>query len=202
MIRLFSACVLLCAFLISPASAQDFLDGVVSINVTLTREESRQARCALSGFPEGGKTGSGSRAPGSREVRRFEHKPLQGRPTPMNRFIIFALLFPPIGMLVFQSPDLVSKGIPASEEWLAWVISSYPIAIVPALLMAWVDQVLSKQPLHPLKTTAVGGLASLLVLVFLGGLSAFWSSVMAILLGAVPAAVCSWLSDKLHRQPV
>ncbi|MGM4891282.1 hypothetical protein [Tardiphaga sp. 839_C3_N1_4] len=120
----------------------------------------------------------------------------------MNRFIIFALLFPPIGMLVFQSPDLVSKGIPASEEWLAWVISSYPIAIVPALLMAWVDQVLSKQPLHPLKTTAVGGLASLLVLVFLGGLSAFWSSVMAILLGAVPAAVCSWLSDKLHRQPV
>ena len=117
----------------------------------------------------------------------------------MKRFPIFATLFSPIGMLVFQSPDLVSKGIPASEEWLAWVISSYPIAIIPALLIAWVDQVLSKQPLHVFKTTAVGGLASLLVLVFLGGLSAFWPSVMAILLGAVPAAVCSWLSDKFKE---
>jgi rare lipoprotein A (peptidoglycan hydrolase) len=39
MIRLFSACVLLCAFLISPASAQNFLEGVVSINVTMTKEE-------------------------------------------------------------------------------------------------------------------------------------------------------------------
>jgi rare lipoprotein A (peptidoglycan hydrolase) len=39
MIRLLLACVLLCAFLVSPASAQNFLDGVVSINVTMTREE-------------------------------------------------------------------------------------------------------------------------------------------------------------------
>ncbi|MGM4886310.1 hypothetical protein [Tardiphaga sp. 11_C7_N12_6] len=39
MIRLFLACVLLCAFLISPADAQSFLDGVVSINVTMTKEE-------------------------------------------------------------------------------------------------------------------------------------------------------------------
>lgn len=39
MIRLFSACVLLCAFFISPASAQNFLEGVVSINVTMSKEE-------------------------------------------------------------------------------------------------------------------------------------------------------------------
>ena len=115
----------------------------------------------------------------------------------MKRFLIFAALFPPIGMLVFQSPDMVSKSIPASEEWLAWLIASYPIAIVPALLMAWVDQALSKRPLHVLKTTAVGGLVSLAVLVFLGGgFAEFWSLVMAVLLGAVPTAVCSWLSSR------
>jgi hypothetical protein len=35
MIRLFSACVLLCAFFISPASAQNCLDEVVSLNVKM-----------------------------------------------------------------------------------------------------------------------------------------------------------------------
>jgi rare lipoprotein A (peptidoglycan hydrolase) len=30
---------LLCAFLISPATAQNFFEGVVSIDVTMTREE-------------------------------------------------------------------------------------------------------------------------------------------------------------------
>ncbi|WP_244499905.1 septal ring lytic transglycosylase RlpA family protein [Tardiphaga robiniae] len=39
MIRLFSACVLLCAFFNSPAFAQNFLEGVVSIGVKLTKEE-------------------------------------------------------------------------------------------------------------------------------------------------------------------
>ncbi|MGM4929503.1 hypothetical protein [Tardiphaga sp. 619_E2_N8_5] len=39
MIRLFSACVLLCAFFNSPAFAQNFLEGVVLIGVKLTKEE-------------------------------------------------------------------------------------------------------------------------------------------------------------------
>jgi hypothetical protein len=118
----------------------------------------------------------------------------------LKRFLIFLALYPPIAMLVFQSPDAVTKGIPASDDLLAWLIASYPIAIIPALLMSWVDQALSKQPLHVFKTTAVGGLTSFLVLVFLwSGFAEFWSDVMAILLGAVPAAVCSWLSDKSMR---
>ncbi|WNV08897.1 hypothetical protein [Tardiphaga sp. 709] len=118
----------------------------------------------------------------------------------MKRFLIFAALFPPLGMLVFNAPDVVSKGIPSSVDLLAWLIASYPIAIIPALLMAGVDRALSKKPLHVLKTTAVGGLMSASVLIFLwSGFAEFWSVVMAILLGAVPAAVCSWLSDKSIR---
>lgn len=80
------------------------------------------------------------------------------------------------------------------------MISSYPIAMVPSLLMAWADKALSRQSFHVLKTTAVGGLASLLVFAFLGGLSAFWPTVMAFLLGAVPAAVCSWLSNMNRKE--
>jgi hypothetical protein len=39
MIRLFSACASLCALFAMPASAQNILEGVVSINVTMTTEE-------------------------------------------------------------------------------------------------------------------------------------------------------------------
>ena len=115
----------------------------------------------------------------------------------MKRFITFTLLFPPIAMLVFISPDVVSKGIPSGEDLLAWLIASYPIAIIPAWLMAGVDRTLSKKPLRLLKTTAMGGLMSASVLLFLGnGFAEFWPVVMVVLLGAVPAAVCSWLSGK------
>ena len=54
----------------------------------------------------------------------------------MKRFVIFTLLFPPLAMLVFNTPDMVSKGIPSGDDLLAWLIASYPIAIIPALLMA------------------------------------------------------------------
>lgn len=117
----------------------------------------------------------------------------------MKRFLIFAALFPPIAMLVFQSPDVVSKGIPPSEDWLAWVIASYPIAIIPALLMAWVDQKFSTQPLHHIKTIAAGGFMSAAVLVFLGGIPGFSPMAMAVLLGAFPAAVCSLLSGLVDK---
>lgn len=39
MIRFLAACGLLCALIAMPASAQSFLEGVVSIDVTMTKEE-------------------------------------------------------------------------------------------------------------------------------------------------------------------
>jgi hypothetical protein len=115
----------------------------------------------------------------------------------MNRFLIFAALFPPIAMLVFESPDVVLKGIPATDDLLAWLISSYPIAMIPALLMAGVDRALAKQPLRLVKTTAVGALMSASIALFLwSGYAEASSVLMAALVGGVPAAVCSWLSNK------
>jgi rare lipoprotein A (peptidoglycan hydrolase) len=62
MIRLFSACVLLCAILTLPASAQNFLEGVVSINVNMTREETCTAsQYGVGDGYHGRRTASGER---------------------------------------------------------------------------------------------------------------------------------------------
>jgi len=62
MIRLFSACALLCAFFNSPAFAQNFLEGVVSIGVKLTKEETRIAsQYGVGDGYHGRRTASGER---------------------------------------------------------------------------------------------------------------------------------------------
>jgi len=129
-------------------------------------------------------------------VRQLNEHVLKTHQGGMIRLLTFAAVFPPGAMLVFMSPDIVSKGIPASDDLLAWLIASYPIAIIPALLMAAVDRALAKQPLRLAKTTAVGGLMSASVALFLwSGHADLWSVAMAFLVGASPAAVCSWLSN-------
>ena len=129
-------------------------------------------------------------------VRQLNEHVLKTHQGGMIRLLTFAAVFPPGAMLVFMSPDMVSKGIPASDDLLAWLIASYPIAIIPALLMAAVDRALAKQPLRLAKTTAVGGLMSASVALFLwSGHADLWSVAMAFLVGASPAAVCSWLSN-------
>jgi hypothetical protein len=129
-------------------------------------------------------------------VRQLNEHVLKTHQGGMIRLLTFAAVFPPGAMLVFMSPDIVSKGIPASDDLLAWLIASYPIAIIPALLMAAVDRALAKQPLRLAKTTAVGGLMSASVTLFLwSGHADLWSVAMAFLVGASPAAVRSWLSN-------
>ena len=129
-------------------------------------------------------------------VRQLNEHVLKTHQGGMIRLLTFAAVFPPGAMLVFMSPDIVSKGIPASDDLLAWLIASYPIAIIPALLMAAVDRALAKQRLRLAKTTAVGGLMSASVALFLwSGHADLWSVAMAFLVGASPAAVRSWLSN-------
>jgi len=131
---------------------------------------------------------------------RSKDRPTASGDDKLKRLLIFAALFPPIAMLVFISPDVVTKGIPASDDLLAWLIASYPIAIIPALLMAGAGRALAKQPLRLLKTTAVGGTMSALLALFLwSGYAELWPLVMVFLVGALPTAVCSWLSDTSMR---
>lgn len=111
----------------------------------------------------------------------------------MKRILIFGALFPPLALVVFTAPD-------GFKNCLDWMVSANAIAIIPALLLAWVDWALSARPLRVLETAATAALAAILIVRFLsGGSDELWPVLMVGLVGGIPAAVCSWLSGKSLR---
>jgi hypothetical protein len=111
----------------------------------------------------------------------------------MKRFLIFAALFPPLALVVFTAPD-------GFKNLLDWMVMAYAIAVIPALLLAWVDWALSAKPLRLMGTAVTAALAAVLIVRFMsGGSDELWPVLMVGLVGGVPAAVCSWLSDKSMR---
>ena len=111
----------------------------------------------------------------------------------MKRFLIFGALFPPLALVVFTAPD-------GFKHILDWLVEAYAIGIIPALLLAWVDWALSAKPFRVMGTAVTAALTSVLVVRFIsGGSDDFWPVLMVGLVGGMPAAVCSWLSDKSIR---
>jgi hypothetical protein len=110
----------------------------------------------------------------------------------MTRFLIFPALFPALALVMFTAPDGF-RNLPN------WIVEAYAIALVPALLLAWVDQALSAR--FPIVGPAVvAALAAILIVRFLsGGSDELWPVLMVALVAAVPAAVCSWLSGRAMR---
>jgi len=107
----------------------------------------------------------------------------------MKRFLVFPALFPPLALVVFTAPD-------GFKNLLDWMVMAYAIAVVPALLLAWVDWALSAQPLRIVGTGVTAALAAVLIVLFMsGGSDELWPILMVGLVGGVPAAVCSSLSD-------
>ena len=79
-------------------------------------------------------------------VRQLNEHVLKTHQGGMIRLLTFAAVFPPGAMLVFMSPDIVSKGIPASDDLLAWLIASLYAAsdelhqaFVPNRTARWAD---------------------------------------------------------------
>jgi len=110
----------------------------------------------------------------------------------MKRALIFTVLFPPIALAVFTAPDTF-------ENLFDWTWIAYTVAIIPAWLMAGVDWALSAKPtyLRIVGTAVAAALIGDSIAFFLwGGLRELFPALMAGLVGAVPAAVCSWLSSK------
>jgi hypothetical protein len=108
----------------------------------------------------------------------------------MKRFLIFTVLFPPLALAVFTAPDTFRK-------YLDWVEMAYMLAIFPAWLTAGVDWTLSAKPatLRVVGTAVAGAVITDSVALFMWGFFvSFWPVLMAGLVGAIPAAVCSWLS--------
>jgi hypothetical protein len=114
----------------------------------------------------------------------------------MKRFLIFAILFPPLALVVFTAPD-------GFKNLLDWMVMAYAIAVIPALLLAWVDWALSAKPtrLRVVGTAVTAALAAVLIVRFMsGGSDDLWPVLMVGLVGGAPAAVCSWLSDKINAK--
>src|SRR3954453_8775061 len=119
----------------------------------------------------------------------------------MKRFLIFAVLFPPLALVIFNAPNIIAHHDFRLME-SSYFQMAYAIAVIPALLLAWVDRALSAKPvrLRVVGTAVTAALAAVLIVRFLsGGSDDFWPFLMVGLVGGVPAALCSWLSDKSMR---
>ncbi len=108
----------------------------------------------------------------------------------MRQFLIFTFLFPPLALAVFTAPD-------GFTNILAWLGYAYLFATVLAWLTMAVDSKLSAKPNHVriVGTTLSGAVLTGSIALFLGGGdSEFLPVLMAVLVGAIPAGACSWLS--------
>lgn len=121
----------------------------------------------------------------------------------MKRFLIFAVLYPPLALLVAILAISEARSY-LDTSFVFWMLGiAYLVGIVPALLSATADWGLSETSIYErLIGTAVAGAASIMAAV-----AAFNFGEMLVapvvfliaLMGAVPAAMCSWLSNLLTR---
>lgn len=117
----------------------------------------------------------------------------------MKRLLIFTLLFPPLALLVaIAANQMWHEGIPGIGFLASLVLIAYSLLVIPACLIAGVDWTLSGQPLY-LRLIATMPVAALLAEYVAAMLGQPSFDVPAALAGALPAAVCSWLSDELMR---
>jgi hypothetical protein len=110
----------------------------------------------------------------------------------MKQFLIFTFLFPPLALAVFTAPD-------GFKNFLGWLGYAYLLAVILAWLAMAVDTKLSAKPAHLriMGTGFAGAVITGSIAFFLGdGFSEFFPALMAMLVGAVPAAVCAWLSSE------
>ena len=110
----------------------------------------------------------------------------------MRRLLIFTALYPPLALAVFTAPD-------GFKNFLDWLAYAYPAAIIPSWLTAGMNWKLSEKPtyLRIVGTTFAGAVITGSIAFFLwDGFREFFPALMATLVGAIPAAVCSWLSSE------
>lgn len=115
----------------------------------------------------------------------------------MKRFLTFTALFPPLALAVYTMADgLWGEGLPGIG-FLAYLLAiAFALSIVPAWLMAGVDLVLSSKPIYLriVVSMAVGAILAELVARYMGQPSI---DVQVAVTGAIPAAICSWLSSRV-----
>jgi hypothetical protein len=122
----------------------------------------------------------------------------------MTRFLIFAAMAPPLGFVVafwvmLQIANWLAGG-PATFDvaQIMMLPTIYLVGLIPALAAAWFDHALAKRHVScRIALTALFGYAISYVpamVVFWIGLKPGPEALLLGLVGAVPAAVCSWLA--------
>jgi hypothetical protein len=118
----------------------------------------------------------------------------------MKRILIFTALFPPlvaVAFIVLITPDVVPRGeFLEMGLFFLWISGfAYLWAGVPGLLTAGVDWVLSEKPPY-LRLAATMIVAAIMAVLMARNLGQRDEVLTFAAIGAIPAAVCSWLSRR------
>jgi len=109
----------------------------------------------------------------------------------MKRFLIFLLLFPAVATVSFYAVLYVLTG--AVVDSLSGPGIVYLFCIGPGLVLALVDWLVAKTPIPAVIGTTLVAYGALVVFLAWDGSARY---IFALgLIGAIPAAVCSWLSS-------
>jgi len=130
----------------------------------------------------------------------------------MKRFLVFAVVAPPLGFVVgFWMLLQIANwtvGAPSSFDLrqAALLPTVYLVGVIPALLAAWFDHVLDRRNVSwRIALTGLFGYAVTYLPLLVG---AYWKSFFLLdpglpligLIGAVPAALCAWLATARRKQ--
>lgn len=102
-------------------------------------------------------------------------------------------------MLVYVTPLLVTEGVPKLEFLMQLLGLAYMFVIIPACVAAGIDWALSAKPFHVAATMVVAVAMAHLVARYFGNPMDHQEIVLVTLTGAIPSAVCSWLSGMMNR---
>lgn len=111
----------------------------------------------------------------------------------MKRFLVFVFLFPAIAAASFYAVLYILTG--ATVDSLSGPGIVYLVSIGPALVLALVDWLFAKTPIPGVIGTTLVAYGVAVLAVALAGVIV--EGILALgLVGAIPAAVCSWLSRR------
>jgi len=113
----------------------------------------------------------------------------------MKRILVFTLLFPPLVLAVFLWKDVLAAG-KGRLSLLEFLGLAYLVAMIPAWLSAAADWALSVSlpSLRVVGTTVAAFVIAVVYARVVGHDFGFPNVLHVGLMGAIPAAACSWLS--------
>ncbi|MBN8981986.1 MAG: hypothetical protein J0I29_12025 [Rhizobiales bacterium] len=116
----------------------------------------------------------------------------------MKRFLIFVCLFPALAVAALAAWISIQLWIlpdnPEAYKLVAW---AYVVCAVPALSLAFADLVLRRTRIPAIIGTAfMGYVIAFAVAIWIFDHGLVQRIVTFGLIGAIPAAVCSWLSNE------